>query len=275
MPTPASEEPAPHKPRFALPSAYTILFALIVITALATWIIPAGRYALDPDGLTDPRHVRGSRVDPVADRRRLAGGADQRPLRHRGSGHRQRRRVQQRSPVRRHRRRPVHPRHRRLHRRHDEDGRDPGRHRPARGPPSWSRALDDPDPDDRLRDRRDDVRHGRGEPRLLRPGHHRDDRRRLRRAHRGARHPPRLWHRRARLDRQPVRHRHRLRLRRRPPQRRPRTPTRHPRRRPGRRHLVRAPLRRAGAARPVHLARVRHEGGQRTPLRRNDRRRHR
>ena len=83
------------------------------------------------------------------------------------------------------------------------------------------------------------------------------------------------WHRRARLDRQPVRHRHRLRLRRRPPQRRPRAAARHPRRRPGRRHLVRAPLRRAGAARPVHVARLRHEGGQRAPLRRDDRRRHR
>ena len=29
------------------------------------------------------------------------------------------------------------------------------------------------------------------------------------------------------------------------------------------RHLVRAPLRRTGATRPVHVARVRHEGGQR------------
>jgi uncharacterized ion transporter superfamily protein YfcC len=36
--------------RFSLPSAYTILFGLIVVTALATWIIPAGRYALDPEG---------------------------------------------------------------------------------------------------------------------------------------------------------------------------------------------------------------------------------
>jgi uncharacterized ion transporter superfamily protein YfcC len=42
------------KSRFTLPSAYTILFALIVITALATWIIPAGRYALDPEGSPIP-----------------------------------------------------------------------------------------------------------------------------------------------------------------------------------------------------------------------------
>jgi uncharacterized ion transporter superfamily protein YfcC len=42
------------KPRFQLPSAYTILFALIVLTALATWVIPAGTYALDPDGSPIP-----------------------------------------------------------------------------------------------------------------------------------------------------------------------------------------------------------------------------
>ena len=47
-------EPPPRKRRFTLPSAYTILFALIVVTALATWIIPAGRYALDADGAPIP-----------------------------------------------------------------------------------------------------------------------------------------------------------------------------------------------------------------------------
>jgi uncharacterized ion transporter superfamily protein YfcC len=41
-------------PRFALPSAYTILFGLIVIMAICTWIIPAGRYALDADGSPIP-----------------------------------------------------------------------------------------------------------------------------------------------------------------------------------------------------------------------------
>jgi uncharacterized ion transporter superfamily protein YfcC len=38
------------KSRFALPSAYTILFALIVVAAIATWIIPAGTYDLNQDG---------------------------------------------------------------------------------------------------------------------------------------------------------------------------------------------------------------------------------
>ena len=34
--------PAEEKRRFTLPSAYTILFALIVLAAIATWVIPAG-----------------------------------------------------------------------------------------------------------------------------------------------------------------------------------------------------------------------------------------
>jgi uncharacterized ion transporter superfamily protein YfcC len=42
-------EPGP-KSGFALPSAYTILFALIVVAAIATWIIPAGTYNLNEDG---------------------------------------------------------------------------------------------------------------------------------------------------------------------------------------------------------------------------------
>ena len=53
-PPPRPPEEADRKPRFTLPSAYTILFALIVVTALATWIIPAGRYALDPEGSPIP-----------------------------------------------------------------------------------------------------------------------------------------------------------------------------------------------------------------------------
>jgi uncharacterized ion transporter superfamily protein YfcC len=35
---------------FSLPSAYTILFGLIVLAAIATWIIPAGTYDLTADG---------------------------------------------------------------------------------------------------------------------------------------------------------------------------------------------------------------------------------
>jgi uncharacterized ion transporter superfamily protein YfcC len=43
-------EPTGEKRRFTLPSAYTILFALIVLMAIATWIIPAGTYDLDKEG---------------------------------------------------------------------------------------------------------------------------------------------------------------------------------------------------------------------------------
>src|SRR5215510_5957417 len=43
-----------HKSRFTLPSAYTILFALIVITAILTWIIPAGEYQLNDEGSPIP-----------------------------------------------------------------------------------------------------------------------------------------------------------------------------------------------------------------------------
>jgi uncharacterized ion transporter superfamily protein YfcC len=38
------------KRRFTLPSAYTILFALIVMAAIATWIVPAGTYDLNDAG---------------------------------------------------------------------------------------------------------------------------------------------------------------------------------------------------------------------------------
>ena len=44
---------------FRLPSAYTILFALIVIMAIATWLIPAGTYDLDKDGAPIPGTYHG------------------------------------------------------------------------------------------------------------------------------------------------------------------------------------------------------------------------
>jgi len=45
-------EPTASEPvsRFRLPSAYTILFALIVLAAIATWVIPAGVYNLNANG---------------------------------------------------------------------------------------------------------------------------------------------------------------------------------------------------------------------------------
>ena len=53
--TTAPAEPAtPKKGRFTLPSAYTILFILIVLAAIATWIVPAGTYDLDEEGSPIP-----------------------------------------------------------------------------------------------------------------------------------------------------------------------------------------------------------------------------
>jgi uncharacterized ion transporter superfamily protein YfcC len=45
-PEPGTEK----KGRFTLPSAYTILFALIVLAAIATWLVPAGTYDLNEEG---------------------------------------------------------------------------------------------------------------------------------------------------------------------------------------------------------------------------------
>ena len=52
----------PARRGFALPSAYTILFGLIVLTAVATWLIPAGAYQLDESGKPIPGSYE--RVEP-------------------------------------------------------------------------------------------------------------------------------------------------------------------------------------------------------------------
>jgi uncharacterized ion transporter superfamily protein YfcC len=52
-PTQISEPPQPpakKKRAFTLPSAYTILFILIVLAAIATWVVPAGTYKLNKAG---------------------------------------------------------------------------------------------------------------------------------------------------------------------------------------------------------------------------------
>ena len=42
------------KKKFTFPTAFTILFILLILIALATWIIPAGSYQLDADGAPIP-----------------------------------------------------------------------------------------------------------------------------------------------------------------------------------------------------------------------------
>ena len=51
--TTTTEDAQPRR-GFRLPSAYTILFALIVLTALATWFVPAGLYDVGKDGSPVP-----------------------------------------------------------------------------------------------------------------------------------------------------------------------------------------------------------------------------
>jgi len=46
--------PEPKKRGYSLPSAYTILFILIVVVAALTWVIPAGRYQYNDDGTPIP-----------------------------------------------------------------------------------------------------------------------------------------------------------------------------------------------------------------------------
>ena len=58
------------KSRFQLPSAYTILFFLIVLAALATWFVPAGTYELNEDGEPIPgtyREVESQPADIIVD----------------------------------------------------------------------------------------------------------------------------------------------------------------------------------------------------------------
>ena len=169
-PTPPSRT-APSEPtaRFTLPSAYTILFALIVDHRAGDVDHPGRPLRPRPRGLADPRHVPGGRVEPGAHPRRLAQGADQRPVRHRGS----------RPPAT-----STSATAATLFGAIDvalfilviggfigitmKTGAIQAGIARLVGRAARPRALDDPDPDDGLRHRRDDVRHGGGEPRLLR-----------------------------------------------------------------------------------------------------------
>ena len=218
----------------------------------------------------DSRHVPRGRCEALADRRRLAHRPDQRPLRHRGrEGEHQL--LQLGDALRRDRHRAVHPRDRRLPRHHDEDGRDPGGHRDAREADGGSRAPADPCAHVRLRARRHDVRDGGGEPGVLRARDHGADRRGLRRAHRRRRRAPRLRHRHARIDDQPVRDGHRLGDRRHPDQRGPARADRDPDRRPRDRDRLRHALRRTREAGSVEVRGLRPEGRERGALRGRER----
>ena len=38
------------KRKFKMPTSFTILFIIIILTAILTWLIPAGQYDLNADG---------------------------------------------------------------------------------------------------------------------------------------------------------------------------------------------------------------------------------
>ena len=61
----AAGEPE-EKRRFTLPSAYTILFVLIVLAAIATWIIPAGTYELNKAGEPKPEIATAANQNAVS-----------------------------------------------------------------------------------------------------------------------------------------------------------------------------------------------------------------
>jgi uncharacterized ion transporter superfamily protein YfcC len=51
--------------RFHLPSAYTILFGLIIVTAIATYLIPAGAYDVDEEGAPVPGTYHSVEQNPA------------------------------------------------------------------------------------------------------------------------------------------------------------------------------------------------------------------
>ena len=82
--TAAATQTPPAKKGFALPSAYTILFVLIVLVAFATWFIPAGTYQLNPDGEPIPGTYQQVPSNPQRIITDSLMAPDQRPLRHQG-----------------------------------------------------------------------------------------------------------------------------------------------------------------------------------------------
>jgi uncharacterized ion transporter superfamily protein YfcC len=58
--TPIGED----RPGFRFPTAYTVLFILLILVVIATWIIPAGQYELNPDGEPIPGSYQGVESNP-------------------------------------------------------------------------------------------------------------------------------------------------------------------------------------------------------------------
>jgi uncharacterized ion transporter superfamily protein YfcC len=63
---PKKAQPKKEKKPFSFPSAFTILFILLVLIALATWIVPAGSYDYDADGAPIPGTYHAVEQNPQA-----------------------------------------------------------------------------------------------------------------------------------------------------------------------------------------------------------------
>ena len=209
--SPPPETEGGEKRGFALPSAYTILFILILLTAAATYIVPAGTYEYNADGEPVPGTYQQIEHDP----QKILLDSIKAPI----NG---------------------------LYGIEDETGNisfwNYGELFGAidvalfiiiiggflgvtmktgainAGIAAWSLSIgpgktDDPGPDDHLRPRRHDLWHGRGDARVL-SDHPGDDRGRIRRPRPAPRCSCSARDRRARFDDQPVRDRYRFRLRR-------------------------------------------------------------
>jgi uncharacterized ion transporter superfamily protein YfcC len=64
MATNAATQSVAEKKKFEFPSAFTILFLLLIVIALATWIVPAGSYDYDEDGAPIPGTYQEVEANP-------------------------------------------------------------------------------------------------------------------------------------------------------------------------------------------------------------------
>ena len=72
------------KKKFSFPTAFTILFILLILTAFATWIIPAGQYDYNAEGEPIPGTYHQVESNPQKLLKSALDGTHQRHVRHRG-----------------------------------------------------------------------------------------------------------------------------------------------------------------------------------------------
>src|SRR5512147_2831529 len=66
MATAVSAQKVKEKKKFTFPTAFTILFLLLIVIAAATWIIPAGSYDYNADGQPIPGTYHQVESNPQA-----------------------------------------------------------------------------------------------------------------------------------------------------------------------------------------------------------------